>query len=85
MAFLRSVDDVCLLAEEGITLINNILHDLRLRPSILYSERVVLLVMMEMRFKQFSIIYFFTAPMWILFLEALCLFVVRICKLDRCL
>lgn len=40
----------------------------------------LLLVMMEMRFKQFSIIYFFTAPMWILFLEALCLFVVRICK-----
>mmetsp|Transcript_17946 Transcript_17946/g.24098 ORF Transcript_17946/g.24098 Transcript_17946/m.24098 type:complete len:90 (+) Transcript_17946:185-454(+) len=38
--------------------------------------------MMQMRFKQFSIIYFFTAPMWILLLEALCLFVVRVSKWD---
>ena len=38
------------------------------------------LLMMSMDFKQFSIIYFFTTPMWILMLEALCLFVVRVCK-----
>ena len=33
-----------------------------------------------MAFKQFTVILFFTAPMWILFAEALSLFIVRIGK-----
>ena len=36
--------------------------------------------MTRMPFKQFTVILFFTAPMWILFAEALFLFIVRIGK-----
>ena len=36
--------------------------------------------MTKVPFHQFSIILFFTAPMWILFAEALCLFIVRVSK-----
>lgn len=38
------------------------------------------ILMMTMQFKMFSIILFMTAPMWVLFAEALCLFVIRVCK-----
>ena len=40
----------------------------------------LLIVMISMNFRMFSIIYFFTAPMWMLFAQALVLFVVRISK-----
>ena len=41
---------------------------------------VMMLIMTMMDFKMFSIILFFTAPMWVLFVEALCLLVLRLSK-----
>ena len=38
------------------------------------------IVMLKVHFHYFSIIYFFTPPMWVLFVLALCILTVRISK-----
>ena len=41
---------------------------------------IMMIIMTKMDFKMFSIILFFTAPMWVLLFEALCLLVIRLSK-----
>ena len=45
------------------------------------SLQLAMMIIMTVRdFKMFSVILFFTAPMWVLFVEAICLLVIRLSK-----